>query len=124
MTTWTLSLRDDLTALQHPEDGSEFTASVFYIVATNERGERFAHDYRFHSAETYDNEYGMGIRSFRDEAEAKAKKLLAKMEATLLAGTFVSPVGRAHWAEIDAEYGSIAYQELEPEMIARERAEG
>lgn len=115
MIRWTLSIQDDLFGVQHPEDGSEFTASVFYIIATDERtGRRFAHDHSIKSAHAVseydaDGEWFGGVASYRPEALAKAEALLAKMRAAQEAGTFVTPVGRAHWNEIYPVYGSPAY---------------
>lgn len=125
--TWELEVRDDLFALAHPEDGSEYTASVFYIIATDARGTRYAHDHQFRSAETFEvhdeDGYSAGIRSFREEALAQAEALLAKMKAAQAAGRFTTPVGRDHWSEMDPVYGSEAYIRQEPMLVARERAE-
>lgn len=125
---WELEVRDDLFGIQHPEDGSEYTASVFYITATAADGRRFAHDHRFHSAEAFsgyesDGEWYAGISSFREEALAKAEALLARMMAAQATGRWTSPVDREHWYEIDPVYGSEAYIGAEPELVAREKAE-
>jgi hypothetical protein len=111
---WELDLQDDLFALQHPEDGSEFTASVFYVVATNPvTGERYAHDHSFYSAHVvsggdFDGDMG-GIASYREEALAKAEAFLTKVKAAQAAGRFTSPVDRLHWNETYPVYGSRAY---------------
>jgi hypothetical protein len=126
-TTWDLSIRDDLFALTHPEDGSEFTASVFYVIAEAPDGRRYAHEHRFYSAHVScqvepDGEYIGGIASYREKALAKAERFLAKVKAAQVAGRFVTPVDREHWYEIEPCYGSEAYCQQEVEIVADERA--
>jgi hypothetical protein len=127
-TEFTLSIREDLFSLQHPEDGSDYTASVYYVVATDKRGRRFAHDYRFKGAETFaeydaEGDYFCGVRDTRETAIAKARWLLARIQHAMNAGAFGSPVGRQYWNEIDPVYGSEAYLAYEPEIVAQERIE-
>lgn len=116
MKTWTLELQDDLASVTHPEDGSEYTYSVFFVVATCEAtGERFAHDFRFHSAEAFalddeDGEYFCGIANHLEETRATAEAFLAKVKDGQAAGRWTSPVGRDHWNETYPVYGSPAYR--------------
>ncbi len=124
---WTLGLQDDLFALTHPEDGSEYTASVFFVVATNEvTGERYAHDHRFYSAHTYaetdEDGYYCGIASHKELTVAQAEAFLAKVQAAQAAGRFTTPVDRNHWVETYPVYGSPAYIQSEPEQVAAEKA--
>jgi hypothetical protein len=119
---WELSIRDDLFALQHPEDGSEFTASKFYIIAENEQGQRFAHYHVIESARAVSDDEGFSrISSYREESLAKIEALLAKMKTAQAAGIWTSPVDRPHWQEIEPVYGSWAYIAAQPEIVAAER---
>lgn len=121
---WDLDLRDDLFGLRHhPEDGSEFTASVFYVVATGPDGRRYAHEHRFESAHIVVEDDYMGIASYRPKALAEAERLFEKVLAAQRMGFWTGPIN-AHWHEIDPVYGSAAYVQAEPMLAARERAEG
>jgi hypothetical protein len=121
-THWELDLRDDLFGLRHPEDGSEFTASVFYVVATGPDGRRYAHERRFDSAHVVVTDDYMGIASYRSEALAKAERLYERILSAQRAGLWEGPTN-VHWHEIDPVYGSSAYVQAEPALVARERAE-
>lgn len=119
---WRLDIRDDLFALQHPEDGSEFTASTFYVIAVNDvTGRCFAHGFAFPSAKLVDGEEGLGIASFRDEALARAEKLLKRIVEAQERGEFTTPIGRRYWREIQPVYGSQAYVAQQPEIVAQEK---
>lgn len=120
-TRWELDLRDDLFSLRHPEDGSEFTASVFYVVATSSDGRRYAHAHRFPSAHVVVDDDYMGISSYRAEAQAKAERFFERVLEAQRLGLWTGP--NAHWHEIDPVYGSWAYVRAEPALVARERAE-
>lgn len=120
-TRWELDLRDDLFALRHPEDGSEFTASVFYVVATAPDGRRYAHEHRFGSAHVVVTDDYMGIASYRQEALAKAERFFERVLAAQRAGLWTGP--NAHWHESDPVYGSEAYVRDEPMVVACERAD-
>lgn len=119
---WELDLRDDLFGLRHPEDGSEFTASMFYVVATSPDGRRYAHGHRFESAHVVVEDDYMGIASYRNEALAKAERFYERVLSAQQAGLWQGPTN-AHWHEIDPVYGSAAYVRVEPLLVARERAE-
>ena len=86
---------------RNPEDGSEVVRDFFLVVAENARGARVAHD-----------------RLFADEAEAEAFADRV-YEAVVGGGRKLSA---AHWSETDPCYGSEAYVEAEPEIVAHERA--
>lgn len=122
-TRWELDLRDDLFGLRHPEDGSEFTASVFYVVATSPDGRRYAHERRFESAHVVIEDDYMGIASYRAEALAKAERFFERVLTAQRMGLWEGPIN-THWHEIDPVYGSAAYVQAEPELVARERVEG
>ena len=122
-THWDLDLRDDLFGLRHPEDGSEFAASVFYVVATGPDGRRYAHERRFESAHVVITDDYMGIASYRSEALAKAERFYERVLSAQRAGLWEGPEN-THWHEIDPVYGSVAYVQAEPMLVARERAEG
>lgn len=127
MATWTLELRDDLFALRHPEDSSEYTASVFYVIATDyETGRRYAHDHLFKTAHVYEETdedgYFSGIADTKWLDQPKAERFLAKVQAAQAAGKFTTPVGRPHWTEMDPVYGTARYEQLEPEIVAWEKS--
>jgi hypothetical protein len=118
-------VRDDLVDLGRDEDGSVIVGRSFYVVAEDAVGNRWAHDHSFlDRVRRYDAEEGghFWARGEEGAAEAKAARLLARVEAYVAAGGALD-VDR--WVEIDPGYGSAAYQELDAVgyFAARERHE-
>lgn len=107
-TRWELDLRDDLFGLIHPEDGSEFTASVFYVVATGPDGRRFAHERRFESAHVVVEDDYTGIASYRSEALIKAERFFEKVLSAQRAGLWEGPTN-AHSHEMLCHHLPYAY---------------
>jgi len=100
--SWTVDVFSDLVwGPRHPEDGERREVEVFYLVIEGPRGHRYA-----------------SLRTFTSRAAATrcvpaARRRLARGE---------SPVGSPHWSRTYPAYGSEAYVEQEPEMVALERA--
>lgn len=123
---WDLYLRDELGGLIHPEDGSEYTYAVFYVVAAADNGRQFGHKVHFHSAETFeenteDGWYG-GIANHLEATREKAQRFLERIQAAQKAGAWKGPLDNDYWEEIEPVYGSDAYIDAEPMLVAAERA--
>ncbi len=122
-TEWTLHIASDLFELTHPEDGEVRAFEAFYIQAEAPDGRRFNHEAFLRSAEIVATEDCGTIHSFPEEARRRAGKLLAAILRAQCDGLWTTPVGRQHWVETQAAYGSEAYVDQLPEIVARERAE-
>lgn len=121
---WHFDIRDDLFAIQHPEDGSDFLASVFNVVAVEKAtGRRFVHNFSFGSAHVVSDEDGCYIFSYREEALLRATKLLARIQAADASGSLASPAGSQYWTETQPVYGSAEYGLQEREIVASEERE-
>ena len=85
------------------EDGEDFIAERFCVVAELSNGQRFEHCHFFNGARYDEDEWGWGFVDVRKEAKAEARKL---------ARQFVGVTGLdfADWFEVDPQYGSQAYQ--------------
>jgi hypothetical protein len=99
-------VRDDVFCAGRDELGDPVEALAYYVVAQTEAGRRFAHE-----------------RSFVDggvwrAGETAANHLLGRIEKAYAAGV---ELDMDRWAEIDPEYGSLAYQGLDNEKFFRNR---
>jgi hypothetical protein len=97
----------DLYVAGRTEDGEDYTAEVYFVVAEDARGNRWRHHASFPGAGTpeYDEEgFGPYFADVRESAKAEADKLLARIVA---AG---GRIDLAHWSEDRPAYGSAAYQ--------------
>lgn len=99
----TFAIASDLYRAGYTDDGQEFIAEVFYVVAENDHGDRWEHTSRFPGCKVDGDEWGTGFADIRPEATAKAARLLARIEA---AG---GRIDLAHWRAGRPVYGSDAY---------------
>jgi hypothetical protein len=113
------NVASDIYLAGRTEDGENFTAEVYYVVAEDERGNRWSHFSRFAGAEASRDEDGFWhFADVREAARAEAERLLARVEA---AG---SPLNFDHWFGMAPAYGSFAYAAYgAADDLAAERAE-
>jgi hypothetical protein len=103
---FTYNLWSDLFLFAYGDDGDPIYHLAWFVVAEDiKTGARWAHDHRETTRDGEDAPYSI-------------KALLARIEA---AG--VNPVRRGHWNHQSPRYGSLAYAQGEPAMVARERAD-
>lgn len=90
------------------EDGTPIYGRAFFVMAQNERGERWVHHSVFKDTEVrYMHEGGYtSVQRRTAEAEAAATRLLVRIRAA-------GAIDLRHWFESDPEYGSVAYQEID-----------
>lgn len=117
-------IRDDIISLGKDEDGSEIEGTVYYIVAEDENGRRWASPESIPGTilDTIEHDDGPAvvIRDVRDEAYVKA--VMAQKNCEIVGASIVNDP-EWPWSEIDPAYGSFAYQDQEAEIVARERHE-
>lgn len=102
--TYQFQVVSDLYLAGRTEDGEDFTAEVYYVVAEDERGNRWAHVSRFAGAEASRDEDGFWhFADVREASVAEANRLCARIEA---AGGVIN---HAHWSSMRPAYGSAAY---------------
>ena len=85
------------------EDGEDFIAERFCVVAEFSNGQRYEHVNSFGGARCEEDEWGFGFVDVRDEAKAKARALARQFVG-------VAALDFAEWFEVDPQYGSVAYQ--------------
>ncbi len=96
-------IASDLYVAGRTEDGQDYTAEVYFITATNARGDRWRHETTFPGCARENDEEGYThFADIRAQAMEKAKTLIARMEAR---GT----INLQHWSEDRPVYGSNAY---------------
>ncbi len=104
--TLTFSIVSDLYEAGIQEDGVPYIAETYYILAEDERGNRWSHNTRFNGC-TVSTDYE-GFTRFTDtrtNATARAQMLLNRITA---AG---GQINFDCWSETRPAYGSEAYQE-------------
>lgn len=95
----------DLYSPGRSEDGTEYTAEVYYLQAEDERGNRWAHDVSFPGCVRHEDDEGWPhFEDIREAAMLRAQRLLERIEA---AGGQVC-LDR-HWHSVRPCYGSRAY---------------
>jgi hypothetical protein len=97
----------DLYVAGRNEDGQDFTAEVYFITATDERGNRWRHGHVFPGCRPEVSEDPDGgyccthFNDVRNEAMAEAERLLNRIETA-------GKVNLDHWREDRPMYGSRA----------------
>jgi hypothetical protein len=97
MKNWSLILKSDLVKIGTTEDGEDVVRELWYVVAVDAAGRRFRDG-----------------RSFERE-EAEERLALFVLDGGV--------DGEASWSEMYPVYGSAAYQDQEPLLVAAERQE-
>ncbi len=111
------SVASDLYLAGRTEDGEDFIASAYYVMAENARGDRWALETRFRGCRVSRDDEGWScFADVREEAKAAADRVLDG-----LAGREVS---LEHWRPMRPVYGSDAYSQYgQHEDWLAERAE-
>lgn len=100
----TFEIASDLYVAGRTEDGFDYTAEVYFITATNARGDRWRFETTFPGCETCQDDEGYThFGDIRPQAQAQAEKLMARMQAR-------GAINLQHWREDRPVYGSSAYQ--------------
>ena len=108
--TYTAYVASDLYQAGYSCDGHPFIAENFYVVIENEAGRRFSHSITFNGTENcVCEETGDSVfPDLRPEAQAKADRLAARVNAVLVNQGFAG-LDTNYWHEIDPAYGSDEY---------------
>jgi hypothetical protein len=121
--TYTAYAASDMYNAGYSCDGRPFIAEQYYVIIENAAGRRFRHTAIFNGTqEVVCPESGESyFPDLRQEASAKAERLVARVNAALQSGQFLSPT---FWEEIDPAYGSdeYAYQGTEAKRLFAEKA--
>jgi hypothetical protein len=121
--TYTAYAASDMYNAGYSCDGHPFIAEQYYVIIENAAGRRFRHTAIFNGTqEVVCPESGDSyFLDLRQEASAKAERLVTRVNAALQAGQFLSPT---FWEEIDPAYGSdeYAYQGTEAKRLFAEKA--
>jgi hypothetical protein len=121
--TYTAYAASDMYNAGYSCDGHPFIAEQYYVIIENASGRRFRHTAIFNGTqEVVCPESGDSyFPDLRQEASAKAERLVARVNAALQSGQFLSPT---FWEEIDPAYGSdeYAYQGTEAKRLFAEKA--
>lgn len=122
----TIEIGSDLYVAGRTEDGHEYTAEVYFVVATNARGDRWRHASSFPGCKTESDEEGYThFADIREQAQRDAQTLVDRIQSRINAG---GALNLQHWHEDRPVYGSSAYvaygqaDDLEHEY--RERMQG
>jgi hypothetical protein len=83
------------------EDGEDYIAEVYLVVAEFVDGSRFTHPSTFKGAKYYSNEDTFGYEDIRDEARSEACKVLHSLP---------NDIDFSTWFESAPRYGSESYQ--------------
>lgn len=112
-----ITVFSDLYVAGKTEDNEEFLAEVYYVMATNARGERWVHELTFPSCRKHVDDEGLPhFEDIRPLAEARAEDLASRVRKALAAG---GQINFDYWVETFPAYGSEAFSN--EEMIAWER---
>ena len=105
----TLEIASDLDQAGRSDDGQPFLAECYYILATDERGNRWRWYDTFHGARLeYDEEGCSHFADTREQAKAEVSVLLARMHAH---GVHLRTApGKIGWEPTRPAYGSPAYE--------------
>jgi hypothetical protein len=121
--TYTAYAASDMYNAGYSCNGRPFIAEQYYVIIENAAGRRFRHTAIFNGTqEVVCPESGDSyFPDLRQEASAKAERLVARVNAALQSGQFLSPT---FWEEIDPAYGSeeYAYQGTEAKRLFAEKA--
>jgi hypothetical protein len=94
----------DLYVAGRTEEGREYTAEVYFVMAEDEQGNRWTHYAHFPGCEVGTDDEGLPFFSdVRDVAKARAGHLLDRI---LESG---GAMNLSHWRDTSPAYGSAAY---------------
>jgi len=101
--------QNDRVTSTYNEDGSPFTISDYFVVATFKDGTRFRHSHGFYGKLVCPDQEDYTMCAQRGD-EAAAERLAAKIRAAVSVGRKLQ---LQLWDEIDPAYGSDAYIALD-----------
>lgn len=115
-------ITSDLYVAGRTEDGFDYTAEVYFITATNARGDRWRHASSFPGCKTEQDDEGYThFGDIREQAQKEAQTLITRMQAR-------GVINLQHWREDRPVYGSNAYvaygQADDLEQEYRDRMQG
>jgi hypothetical protein len=97
------TVASDLVDYGPQEDGVPFIGEAYYVEATDEKGNRWAHHHRFHSVVVHvDDE---GYNRFKDNREVAVLAVNRLLGRILNQGS----IDIVHWDQARPVYGSDAY---------------
>jgi hypothetical protein len=97
-----LGVVPDLYSAGLTEDGEDYIAEKYYILAEDQHGNRWTHGKNFLGAKRCEDEDGFGYEDVREVALAAAEKLLQKIRSA-------GAIDLDYWHEDRPAYGSAAY---------------
>jgi hypothetical protein len=101
----TFEVASDLYLAGRTEDGQDFTAELYYVVAEDASGNRWRHETGFPGADAQRDDDGCWhFGDVREAAQAAADRLRYSFMPPQAA-----PFDPAHWREMRPAYGSAAY---------------
>ena len=103
----TIFVHSDLKSYGPTMDGEDYVAPVFYAVAEDKDGRRWAHFHQFPAAYIVDTPDGFYHANIAEQAEAEAEKLVECMRFC----DAVRIEDPQWWGEIEPAYGSMAFME-------------
>ncbi len=112
-------VHSDLYAAGRTEDGEDFVAKCYYVVAENERGRRWRHQDTFRGVIVRHTEEGPAFVDNSTEAFGHAQRIVETCQRPRVVAIPVE----TQWIEIDPAYGSEAYTAAEADIVLRERAD-
>lgn len=115
-----ITVTADLHKYGTTEDGQDFLAERFYVMAEAENGERWIHNmFADSSKAVFDAEIGaFYFENNRKQAFEKIQKFADRIVQHLKDG---GSLDMAHWVSTDPRYGSEAYQTLDNFGFFKER---
>jgi hypothetical protein len=97
-------VESDLYVAGRTEDGCDYTAELYFVVAEDDNGNRWRHRDTFAGCRVMDDEEGeRHFVDVRASAEASAQRLALASERA------ASTIDLAEWVELRPVYGSAAY---------------
>lgn len=96
----------DLVKFGITEDGEDYIGESYHVVAQDDAGNRWAHDYAFTGVKVHNGEDYRYFEDTRIEAESSALALMERIKASGI----TSLEDRDHWHPDRPAYGSKAYQ--------------
>jgi hypothetical protein len=105
-TPYTFTVASDLRKYGTTEDGEDYFAEVYYVMATDALGNRFVHNKTFDCCLTEDGEEWTIFNNVSEQAIIEVDALLAKIQQA--APVELDP---RYWIGSYAAYGSAAYSD-------------
>jgi len=97
--TYEIDYTSDVHEAPHHETGELVEHLAYYVVVTDGRGRRWAHNHMY-STTTLS----------RAECETKCQRLMERVRAAQAAGRWAGPVDNQHWHRTYPVYGGRAYE--------------